>query len=133
MLELENGKFYVGQAKDPDRRIRKHFNGSDFEWTRMHRPVKELMRQCLEDVDYRAGELAESELVLQLMRQHGYHNIRGGVFANTSAEHVEKNLISHGYDSVISGATSPASLLSSSKLTHQSISPMADTASGASS
>ncbi|PMZ04936.1 hypothetical protein C1Y08_00645 [Pseudomonas sp. FW306-02-F02-AA] len=103
VLELENGKFYVGQAKDPDRRIRKHFNGSGSEWTRLHRPIKELSRHCLEEVDYRAGELAENELVLQLMRRHGYHNVRGGFFANTSSEHVEKNLLSHGHGSMISG------------------------------
>jgi len=69
VLELANGKFYVGQAKDPDRRLRKHFNGSGSEWTRLHPPVKELMRKCLEDGDYRAGEQAENEVVLQLMRQ----------------------------------------------------------------
>lgn len=102
VLQLENGKFYVGQAKDPDRRIRKHFNGSGSEWTRLHSPVKELMRESLQDVDYRTAELAENELVLKLMRQYGFHNVRGGFFANTSVEHVEKNLISHGHASVVS-------------------------------
>ncbi|PWD01861.1 GIY-YIG nuclease family protein [Pseudomonas amygdali pv. lachrymans] len=102
VLGLSDGKFYVGQAKDPDRRIRKHFSGSGSQWTRMHPPVKELMRKCLEDVDYRAGELAENELVLELMRQYGYENVRGGFFSNTSVEHVEKGLISHGYGSIIS-------------------------------
>ncbi|TNF78776.1 GIY-YIG nuclease family protein [Pseudomonas sp. ICMP22404] len=102
VLELENGKFYVGQAKDPDRRIRKHFNGSGSEWTRLHAPVKELMRESLQDVDYRAAELAENELVLKLMRQYGFHNVRGGFFANTSVEHVEKNLVSHGHGCVVS-------------------------------
>lgn len=102
VLQLENGKFYVGQAKDPDRRIGKHFNASGSEWTRMHPPVKELMRESHQDVDYRAAELAENELVLKLMRQYGYDNVRGGFFANTSVEHVEKNLVSHGYGSIIS-------------------------------
>lgn len=106
VLELENGKFYVGQAKDPDRRIRKHFNGSGSEWTRMHRPIRELSRQSLEGADYRTGELAENELVLQLMRQYGHHNVRGGFFANTSSEHVEKNLLSHGHGSIISDNSS---------------------------
>ncbi|MBK5374651.1 GIY-YIG nuclease family protein [Pseudomonas sp. TH43] len=106
VLELANGKFYVGQAKDPDRRIRKHFNGSGSAWTRMHPPVKELLRKCLEDVDYRAGELAENEVVLQLMRQYGYENVRGGFFTNTSDEHVEKALISHGYGSILSTSSS---------------------------
>ncbi|RMR10065.1 GIY-YIG nuclease family protein [Pseudomonas syringae group genomosp. 7] len=107
VLELSHGKFYVGQAKDPDKRIRKHFSGSGSQWTRLHPPLKELMRKPLEDVDYRAGELAENEIVLDLMRRHGYENVRGGFFSNTSVEHVEKALISHGYGSVIS-TTSPS-------------------------
>ncbi|MBS7459219.1 GIY-YIG nuclease family protein [Pseudomonas syringae] len=111
VLELSHGKFYVGQAKDPDKRIRKHFSGSGSQWTRMHPPVKELMRKCLEDVDYRAGELAENEIVLELMRQHGYENVRGGFFSNTSVEHIEKGLISHGYGSIISTTTSSGYLV----------------------
>jgi predicted GIY-YIG superfamily endonuclease len=114
VLELASGKFYVGQAKDPDRRIRKHFNGSGSEWTRQHPPVKELMRKCLEDVDYRAGELAENEVVLQLMCQHGYENVRGGFFSSTSVEHVEKGLISHGYGSILSTASSSGCVNSAS-------------------
>jgi predicted GIY-YIG superfamily endonuclease len=106
VLELADGKFYVGQAKDPDRRIRKHFNGSGSAWTRLHPPVKELLRKRLEDDDYRAGELAENEVVLQLMRQYGYENVRGGFFTNTSDEHVEKTLVSHGYGSILSTASS---------------------------
>ncbi|KTB94315.1 hypothetical protein AO073_07540 [Pseudomonas syringae ICMP 11293] len=107
VLGLSQGKFYVGQAKDPDKRIRKHFSGSGSQWTRLHPPLKELMRKSLEDVDYRAGELAENEIVLDLMRKYGYENVRGGFFSNTSVEHVEKALISHGYGSVIS-TTSPS-------------------------
>jgi predicted GIY-YIG superfamily endonuclease len=106
VLELANDKFYVGQSKDPDKRIRKHFNGSGSAWTRLHPPVKELTRSRLEYVDYRMGELAENELVLQLMHQHGYQNVRGGFFSNTNVEHVEKGLISHGYGLVLSAATS---------------------------
>ena len=65
--ELANDKFYVGQSKDPDKRIRKHFSGSGSAWTRLHPPVKELARSRLEYVDYRMGESAENKLVLQLM------------------------------------------------------------------
>jgi len=98
VLELAGGKFYVGQAKDPDRRIRKHFNGSGSQWTRMHRPVREVSRELLAGVDYRAGEIAENTLVVQLMRLHGYQNVRGGFFTSISAEMVVKGLISHGYE-----------------------------------
>lgn len=116
VLELAHGKFYVGQSKDPDRRIRKHFNGTGAEWTRLHRPLREVSRQCFDDVDYRTGELAENELVLRMMRQYGHDNVRGGFFANTSVEHVEKNLISHGHGSVLKESTASVGASSSAEL-----------------
>jgi len=131
VLELENGKFYVGQAKDPDRRIRKHFNGTGSEWTRLHRPLRELSRQCLDDVDYRTGELAENELVLRMMRQYGHDNVRGGFFANTSVEHVEKNLISHGHGCVLKESTASEGVSSSAELVLQAVSLAPQVLSGA--
>lgn len=106
VLELTGGKYYVGQAKDPERRIRKHFNGSGSAWTRMHPPLREMSRTDLGIIDYRAGELAENEVVLILMRQHGFQNVRGGFFTNISPELTAKALIKHGYGDV--AAASPA-------------------------
>lgn len=101
VLELVNGKFYVGQAKDSNRRIKKHFSGTGSQWTRLHPPVREVRRVDLGEVDYRAGELAENEAVLALMRIHGYQNVRGGFFTNLSHELTAKALISHGHRDVV--------------------------------
>lgn len=111
VLELQGGRYYVGQAKDPDRRIRKHFNGSGAEWTRIHPPLREISRTDLGLVDYRTGELAENTAVLELMQQHGFQNVRGGFFTNISVEHTAKALISHGHGDIFS-TTSLKQLLS---------------------
>ncbi|WP_083272669.1 GIY-YIG nuclease family protein [Pseudomonas sp. ENNP23] len=111
VLELKGGRYYVGQAKDPDRRIRKHFNGSGAEWTRIHPPLREISRTDLGLVDYRTGELAENTAVLELMQQHGFQNVRGGFFTNVSVEHTAKALISHGHGNILS-TTSLKQLLS---------------------
>ncbi|MCE6984980.1 hypothetical protein EI534_48045, partial [Pseudomonas frederiksbergensis] len=75
VLESANSKFYVGQAVDPDRRIRKHFNGTGSQWTRLHPPMKILSCESLGVVDYRSAEHAENDLVLSLMRTHGFKNV----------------------------------------------------------
>ena len=103
VLELAGGKYYVGQTKDPDRRIRKHFKGSGAEWTRTHPPLREINRINLGVIDYRTGELAENAKVVELMRQHGFQNVRGGFFTHISPENTAKALISHGYENI--GAT----------------------------
>lgn len=105
VLGLAGGKYYVGQAKDPDRRIRKHFNGSGSEWTRKHPPLREISRKDLGIIDYRTGELAENAKVLELMRQHGFQNVRGGFFTCISSENTAKALISHGNGDVVEAAT----------------------------
>lgn len=107
MLELAGGKYYVGQTKHPDRRIRKHFNGSGAEWTRAHPPLREITRINLGIIDYRAGELAENAKVLELMRQHGFQNVRGGFFTYISPENTAKALISHGYGDIGTTTASP--------------------------
>lgn len=101
VLESANSKFYVGQAVDPDRRIRKHFNGTGSQWTRLHPPMKILSCESLGVVDYRSAEHAENDLVLSLMRTHGFKNVRGGFFTNVNAELIAKSLIAHGYQTLI--------------------------------
>ena len=96
VLELADGKYYVGQSKYPDKRIRQHFAGSGAAWTRKHRPLKEMRRENLGAIDVRSGELAENAAVVGLMREHGYANVRGGFFSNLSDELIVKGLISHG-------------------------------------
>lgn len=101
VLESANSTFYVGQAVDPDRRIRKHFNGTGSQWTRLHPPMKILSCESLGVVDYRSTEHTENDLVLSLMRTHGLKNVRGGFFTNVNAELIAKSLIAHGYQTLI--------------------------------
>lgn len=108
VLELTGGKYYVGQTKHPDRRIRKHFNGSGAEWTRRHPPLREITRINLGIIDYRTGELAENDKVIELMRQHGFQHVRGGFFTHISPENTAKALISHGYGDIGTSTASHA-------------------------
>lgn len=97
VLELESDKFYVGQSRDPLTRLETHFAGKGSVWTRTHKPLK--IAACLDVgvIDYRAGEILENEHVIQLMKEHGWKNVRGGFFTNVCEKMTRGNLISHGH------------------------------------
>lgn len=40
ILELKEGKYYVGKSNNPDDRISKHFTGNGSEWTKKYNPLK---------------------------------------------------------------------------------------------
>lgn len=115
VLELTGGKYYVGQSKEPDRRIRKQFNGTGAAWTRAHPPLREITRIDLGIIDYRTGELAENAKVLELMQQHGVQSVRGGFFTHISPENTAKALIHHGYGGIGTSPTNSTPPLSLQK------------------
>ena len=70
VLELENGKYYVGYSLLYKHRIQKHFDGDGSSWTRLHKPVKVV--EILEGT-----KDTEREVTLRYMRTHGWENVRG--------------------------------------------------------
>lgn len=40
ILELKDGKYYVGKTNNPDARILDHFKGGGSIWTKKYEPVK---------------------------------------------------------------------------------------------
>lgn len=73
VLELENGKWYVGWTgrKDSQERINMHFNGEGSKWTRLHKPVAvhTVLDGTVQD---------EGRVTLEFMRKYGWENVRGG-------------------------------------------------------
>lgn len=74
-LELQHGKFYVGKTAQPMKdRFRQHLQGTGAAWTRLHRPVRVLRAvPCTSDHQ-------EDNTTLDMMREHGIDNVRGGVY-----------------------------------------------------
>jgi len=74
ILELENGKYYVGRTVNADLRIDKHFNHNGSYWTAKHKPRKviRIMNNC--------NIYDEDKYTLQMMAQYGVDNVRGGSF-----------------------------------------------------
>jgi hypothetical protein len=74
ILKLKNNKYYIGQSKTPEYRIRQHKKGLGAYWTKLHPPVKviNVIRDC--------DSYDEDKYTLQYMADHGIDNVRGGSF-----------------------------------------------------
>ena len=82
ILELEQGKYYVGKTTEPNFRINTHFNSNGSVWTSRYRPIKllELIPNC-DDYD-------EDKYTKMYMDTFGIDNVRGGSFVSMRLEQV---------------------------------------------
>ena len=74
VLELEDGKYYVGKTTDVKRRIKQHAEGKGSEWTWTYRPVKVLETRIVKT------EHDENNLTKDYMKKYGVDNVRGGSY-----------------------------------------------------
>ena len=74
ILELVDGKYYVGKTNNPGFRIEQHFHSGGSVWTRKYSPVRviELINDC-DDYD-------EDKYTRIYMDKYGIENVRGGSF-----------------------------------------------------
>ena len=77
ILQLEKGKFYVGQSDDIDRRIWLHTNHNGSAWTKKYNVVERL--PLLTSYQPYFWELTET---LEMMKEHGVENVRGSMFTS---------------------------------------------------
>lgn len=80
VLQLEEGKYYVGKTNNPQFRLESHFNSNGSAWTKLYKPLKliELKPDC-DDYD-------EDKITRQYMDKYGIENVRGGSFVMVKLE-----------------------------------------------
>lgn len=74
IIELEQGKYYVGQTIYPTFSLETHFNYRCSAWTRVYSPIRivEIIPDCdLFDTD---------KYTIKYMKKYGIENVRGGSF-----------------------------------------------------
>lgn len=74
ILQLEQGKYYIGKTINPQFRIESHFNFNGSAWTIKYKPIKliKLIPNC-DDYD-------EDKYTRIYMDKYGIQNVRGGSY-----------------------------------------------------
>jgi predicted GIY-YIG superfamily endonuclease len=76
ILELEQGKLYVGRTTDIAKRIEQHFLGEGSAWTKRYKPVAVVATMHTVDM------FDEDKWVKICMRSAGIDNVRGGSYSS---------------------------------------------------
>lgn len=91
VLQLEDGKYYVGKSNNVPNRYKQHKDGLGSAWTKKYRPVKILEVRSLKD------EHDENNTTKDYMKRFGIENVRGGAYCqvdllDSTIEHLELEL-----------------------------------------
>ena len=87
ILKLKNGKYYVGQTHDVNKRYRDHRNGTGSAWTRTHVPLG------IDQVIHHASPFDEDMYLKRYMSMYGIDNVRGGSYSQTVLTDAQKKAI----------------------------------------
>jgi predicted GIY-YIG superfamily endonuclease len=87
ILQLENGKYYVGKSNDVQKRFREHKSGSGSAWTSEYKPIKILETRPITSVH------DETNVTKDLMKKHGIDNVRGGAYTKVNYTDEVKDVI----------------------------------------
>ncbi|WP_080411132.1 GIY-YIG nuclease family protein [Burkholderia ubonensis] len=107
VLELEEGRFYVGLSDDLDRRWEEHKSGAGAEWTKRYRPLRRIFTINTGTQDTHRAEAMEDEATITLMSEHGIERVRGGHFCQSDQAKIEANLRATGAWDRIKQAQAP--------------------------
>ena len=89
ILQLEQGKYYVGKTNNPEYRLENHFNSNGSAWTKLYKPIQVL--KIIPDCD----DYDEDKYTRIYMDKYGIDNVRGGSFVTveldqSTVEHLKK-------------------------------------------
>ena len=95
VLQLEQGKYYVGKTTQPSFRIEKHFHREGSYWTKKYEPLSivEIIPNC--------DSFDEDKHTIRYMEKYGINNVRGGSFCQINLSDVNLSTLHQ----MIQGAT----------------------------
>jgi predicted GIY-YIG superfamily endonuclease len=75
VLQLTQGKYYVGSSTNAVNRVLSHFQGVGSGWTKLYPPVSIIRVEPFDD-------FKEDMITKQMMSQYGVEDVRGGQYSN---------------------------------------------------
>ena len=82
LLELEENTVYVGKSNNFDDRKSTHFKGKGAEWTKKYKPLRVKDLIDFGNILEKDEDKIETLATINVMRQYGWKNVRGGYFIN---------------------------------------------------
>lgn len=76
IIQLEQGKYYIGKTNNPQFRLESHFNSNASEWTKIYKPLRVI------EVKPNCDDYDEDKITRQYMDKYGINNVRGGSFVS---------------------------------------------------
>jgi predicted GIY-YIG superfamily endonuclease len=89
VLQLEDGKYYVGKSNNVPNRYKQHKDGNGSAWTKKYRPIKILEVRTLKD------EFDETNTTKLYMKKYGVNNVRGGAYCQVELPEGLEEMIQH--------------------------------------
>ena len=78
VLELQNGKYYVGISRNPEYRFYEHKIGKTSKFVRQNLPIKNIRLKLLDSTDWSDGLSEETRITVKLIEKFGVENVYGG-------------------------------------------------------
>jgi predicted GIY-YIG superfamily endonuclease len=78
VLQLANGKYYVGKSADVIKRFTQHQSGLGSAWTKIHTPIRLVETRPI------TSPHDENNVTKDYMKKYGIQNVRGGSYAQVS-------------------------------------------------
>jgi hypothetical protein len=75
-LTLENGAYYIGRSRNPQKRYEIHINGEGSAWTSLYKPIS------MKVIKKRANIHDEDKYVKIYMTKKGINKVRGGSYSS---------------------------------------------------
>ena len=92
VLELEQGKYYVGLSHNVQKRFQMHKNGEGAEFTKIYKPIRVLKNVTTYATTYTVAGQYEDNETIKLMKLYGRENVRGGRYSAVSQSVVDSLL-----------------------------------------
>lgn len=87
VLLLEDDKYYIGQTKDTDQRLKQHFKGKlSSDWTKKHKPIMIIEKIETNSDKVEVALKLENSITIEYMKKFGWKNVRGGDFCTLDEE-----------------------------------------------